>query len=126
MDALEENGQTGKDLLLSINGISEGLCSILEEYGYYGPDDIYFENEHERFVHLLDINPGKVQALRYNVNKWANEVTSGTVEIVVEEPTEAEIAEAELFDADTFASRRQQTTVKRRIHRTPLTYRWLL
>ena len=36
MDALEENGQTGKDLLLSINGISEGLCSILEEYGITG------------------------------------------------------------------------------------------
>jgi N utilization substance protein A len=98
VDELLEKGEDEHAWMMGIDGMSEPLSAKLAEYGYFGPDDIFFENEEERLVHLVDINPGKVQQLRYAVNQWANTITSGLVDIKVEAPNEAELAEAKLFD----------------------------
>ena len=49
---------------------------------------------------MVELNPGKVQQLKYQSNVWANKITGGIVEIVEEEPTEADLAEAALLDEE--------------------------
>ncbi len=100
VDEAAEKGESDETRMLQLDGVNETLAKRLAEFGYFGPDDLYFENEDERLVHLVELNPGKVQQLKYQANLWANKVTGGTVDILEEVPNDADLAEAALFDQE--------------------------
>ena len=94
------NGETDAARMVTLEGVNEALAARLAEHGYFSPEDIFFEIETERFVHVVELNPGKAQQLKYQANLWANKFSGGVVEISEEVPSDADLAEAALCDEE--------------------------
>ena len=96
--AARESGLTDHERLAAVDGMLPYVLERLEANLYEAPEDIYYEIDDDRLIHLVGVSAGKARQLRYAANVSINAFTKGLVPMTEKPLSEPEERDAQLYD----------------------------
>ncbi len=100
--ASEEARAAGKQDLERLKAMDGALPYVIERLTanlYESPEDIFYELDDDRLIHLVGFSAGKARQLRHASAIAVNALTNGLVPLVDKPLSEPELRDAQAFDA---------------------------
>ena len=98
-EAARASGTADLDRLKKMDGVLPYVFERLSNNDYGSPEDIYFEMDEDRLVHLVGFSTGKARQLRYNAAVAMNQLTAGVVPVTQKPLSDPEARDAQAYDA---------------------------
>ena len=98
-EAARASGTADLDRLKKMDGVMPYVFERLTANDYGSPEDIYFEMDDDRLVHLVGFSAGKARQLRYAAAVAMNQLTAGVVPVTQKPLSDPEARDAQAYDA---------------------------